>query len=59
MTFTLEEWLEKENMTIYRLEKELGYKHGYIYQIKAGKKPVTRRMAEKIYEFTKGEVILQ
>lgn len=55
---TLKDWLEKENKTIYWLEHELGYAHGYLYQVKDGKKPITQRMSDKIFKLTNGEVKL-
>lgn len=53
---TIWQWIEKENKTIYWLENQLGYKHGYMYQIRDGRFPVSKRMADKIHELTKGEV---
>ena len=56
---TLEQWLEKENMTVYKLGKELGYARGYLYQVMGGKMPVSKEMARRIYNLTKGEVDLR
>ena len=53
---TIQEYIKKKDITLYGLAKELGYSKTYLYQIEAGKKPMTAKLAKKLYNYTNGEI---
>jgi len=56
---TLQEYIKKKDITLYGLAKELGYSKTYLYQINAGKKPLTMKLVKKLYNYTNGELDLK
>ncbi len=56
---TLQEYVEKKDITLYELAKQMGYSKTYFYPIASGKKPMTAKLARKLHNHTGGELDLR
>lgn len=52
----LKEYLQKNNITLIRVAKELGMSYPYLFQIANGYRSPSDKIASKISDYTKGEV---